>query len=212
MCAANGRRTLQPKTYRRKLHSGTEQVGSNMRALLILGTHHLEIWMSTNSELKTTSNANGTGMSANGAMGADGPRSVPSACIQTGTNGQSRERFSATVKKRRFGLSSVVPTPKLFGAPLWAGGFEGPLPAHRSRLSLAHAHTHSTGPAHLKQAGECHGHALVRPIWERNTINPTEELYLWLICRRPSPPIAFPALTSPEPIALPVCLTPVTVT
>ena len=66
--------------------------------------------MSTNSELKTTSNANGTGDERQWRDGGRRPpEAAPSACIQTGTNGQSREHFSATVKKRRFGLSSVPP-------------------------------------------------------------------------------------------------------
>ena len=110
MCASNGRCTLQPKTYRRKLHSGTEQVGSNMRALLILGTHHLEIWMSTNSELKTTSNANGTG---DERQWRDGGRRPPRSCTKRlysnwDKRPEPRALFSDS-KKRRFGLSSVPP-------------------------------------------------------------------------------------------------------
>lgn len=49
------------------------------------------------------------GMSANGAMGADGPRSCTKRLYSTGTNGQSRERFSATVKKKVWSQFSTPP-------------------------------------------------------------------------------------------------------
>lgn len=49
------------------------------------------------------------GMSANGAMGADGPRSCTKRLYSTGTNGQSRELLFSDSQKRRFGLSSVPP-------------------------------------------------------------------------------------------------------